>query len=437
MHKSILYIFLIPLLFLASCDSGEESVPVSSEVSFSIRVPKAETGGNASEIATPAGDNELINTWWMAFADQSGIVRLILERDAAKTNPVEMEEFSATLDRGTYTVYSFANIRPENLGLEFRLGEKVPAGVDASPEWVSATAPHAWSAGKLVPMSGRQTVTVTQQVTQPFAVEVVRMVAKMEFFFSNATDSDMRINQMWLRPMGKGAVDLFPSYHLLGSAPALRSDADTVTIRRGFDKVLPAGGERAVSDIFYVLESQADRADGKGHPTGHYVVLLDVTRRDGVGGKSVRDTISMLTPDLTYINRNDYIRIPVRLADHVVKMDVKFYPPIGGYPAVVNEEKGSDYFISFGTQGVFVITPLMREGVAGAPWMQPSDMDIRVVKVEDPAGILERTVSYDTRTGEITGELNSRTGKAIVTLSVAVKGSQLSYQRKIYIIRED
>ena len=105
MHKSILYIFLIPLLFLASCDSGEESVPVSSEVSFSIRAPKAETGGNASEIATPAGDNELINTWWMAFADQSGIVRLILERDAAKTNPVEMEEFSATLDRGTYGVF--------------------------------------------------------------------------------------------------------------------------------------------------------------------------------------------------------------------------------------------------------------------------------------------------------------------------------------------
>lgn len=418
---------------LIGCDSHEKEMTASDRVSFSIHAPKVE----ADETSTPATGNELIQTWWMAFADRSGIVRLILERDPSKTTPVEMEEFTASLDRGTYTVYSFANIRPEDLNLDFVIGQKVPAGLSESdsPEWVSPSAPHTWTTEDLVPMSGRQTVTVTQQVTQPFAVEVVRMVAKMEFVFSNATDSDMRIHQLWLRPMGKGAVDLFPTYGLLGSAPSLRQNSDTVTIRRDIGKVLAAHGERAVSDLFYVLESKADREDGKGHPTGHYVVLLDVTRNEGQSGKSVRDTISMLTPDLTYINRNDYIRIPVRLADHILKMDVKFYPPIGGYPAVVNEEKGDDYFISFGTEGIFAITPLMRSGVQGAAWMQPSEMDIRVLDVEDSDRILERTVTYDSRTGEITGELNAGRGRAVVTLSVAEKGSSLSYQRKIYIIR--
>lgn len=419
---------------LIGCDSHEKEMNASARVSFTIRAPKAE----ADETETPSTDNELIRSWWISFADQSGIVRLILERDPSNTTPVEMEEFTATLDRGTYTVYSFANIRPVDLNLDFVTGQKVPAGLSAadSPEWIAPAAPHTWTTEKLVPMSGRQTVTVTQQVTQPFAVEVVRMVAKMEFFFSNATDSDMRIHQLWLRPMGSGAVSLFPSYALLGAAPQLHQNSDTVTIRRDIGKVLAAHGERSVSDLFYVLESKADREDDKGHPTGHYVVLLDVTRNEGQSGKSVRDTISMLTPDLTYINRNDYIRIPVRLADHVLKMDVKFYPPIGGYPAVVNEEKGDDYFIRFGTEGAFVITPRMRRGAAGEAWLQPSEMDIRVIKTEDPSRILERNVSYDSRTGEITGELNASTGRAVVTLSVAEKGSQLSYQRIIYIIRK-
>ena len=78
----------------------------------------------------------------------------------------------------------------------------------------------------------------------------------------------------------------------------------------------------------------------------------------------------------------------------------------------------------------------MREGAATTPWMQPSELDIAIINITgDP--IFTKDPSYDALSGEIIGELGTTTGTAIVTLSVAAKGSQLSYTRTEYIIRED
>ena len=432
MIRKLTQYILTLLVIMAGACSPQEDFPTRKQTSFAIQVQPSAT---ESSEAAPS-PNELINTWWMAFADQEGVVRLIIERDPANTTPVEMESFTATLDLGTYTVYSFANIHPSDLGLDFQEGKNVPSGAAGEAGWAPSVSPHTWKEGTLVPMSGRQTVTVTGQVTQPFSIEVVRMVAKMEFLFSNASESDMYLHQLWMRPMGSGKVDMFPAYTLLGDKPTLRQDADTTTVCRGLFKDIPQGSQRSVSDCFYTLESRAEAASPKGHPTGHYVLLLDVTRHSGDPSLATRDTVSMLTQELTYINRNDWVRIPVRLGDYIVRTDVKFYPPIGGYPAVVIEEKGRDSYIRFGTQGKFVITPLMREGSAGSPWMQPSQLDIQVLAVTDPSRILAHSPAYDAKTGEITGELDSSKGTAVATLSVGVKGSPLSYLRDIYIIRE-
>ncbi len=411
---------ILSLMLLAACSAKESNEPTApTRASFVI---KAAADPSAS-------DNELIHTWFIAFADAHGTVRRTLERDAANTEPVDMDEFSTTLAPGTYKVYSFANIRPADLGLDLAEGTTVPADI-ASRAWTADVAK--WTTANLIPMTGLQTVTVTSQITQPFAVEVVRLVAKMELVFSNASDADIALHSLSMRPLGAGNIAMFPDYGSLGNAPVLRADADTATVTRTLAATLAANTERGASHTFYMLESDA----AKFHPTGHYLLTLDLTHRNGEAGMAVRDTLTMLTPELTYINRNDHILLPVRLADYVLKMDVRFYPPIGGYPAVVNEMKGSDYYIRFGTEGVFAITPLMREGAASAPWMQPSQLDIAILSVTgDP--IFTQKPAYDPLTGEITGELGNAQGTAVVTLTVAVKGSQLSYTRTVYIIRED
>lgn len=372
--------------------------------------------------------NELINSWFIAFADATGKVCRTLERPAGGA-PVEMDIFSTNLEPGTYMAYSFANITPAELGLDLSEGQTVPQEIE-SMAWSADV--HNWTSANLIPMSGMQTVNVTSQVTQPFAIEVVRMVARMELEFSNSSDHEITLHQMWMLPMGSGNINLFPDYSRPENAPALRTDADTATICRTLASTLPPASNRSASHRFYTLESDAARF----HATGHYALHLDITHRSGDNNLAVRDTITMLTPELTYINRNDHILLPVRLADYVVKMDVRFYPPIGGYPAVVNEMKGSDYYIRFGTQGVFAITPLVREGSANAPWMQPSQLNIDIVEIAGD-NIFNQAPAYDPLTGEITGELGNSNGTARVTLAVGAKDSQLSYTRTVYIIRED
>ena len=433
MHKAKSYIAVLATLVAASsCSDQPEDDKQQTQAVFTISARQPAPALDAAVFLIPSAttDNELINSWTIVFADQSGIVRSILTGNP--TSAVEMDQFTAKLDRGTYTVYSYANFDPASLKMNFAVGQPVPEEAKAT---LLSIKPEAWTAANnRIPMAGLQTVTVTQQVTQPFSVEVVRTVAKMEFMFSNATESPITLHQMWMRPMGAGSVSLYPDYTTLGQAPVLCEEADTTTVCRNLGNAeLQASAERGVSHLFYTLESRADLS----HPTGHYVILLDLTHRSGESGIARRDTVTMLTPELTYINRNDYIRIPVRLADYVVKIDVKFYPPIGGYPAVVNEMKGSDYYVRFGTEGLFSITPLMRKGEQGAPWLQPSQLKIDIVSTEDPEGILSGPVIYDNSTGEITGELKATKGTAVITLAVGLKDSQLSYQRKIYIIRED
>ena len=422
MKVSHLYIRLIAIIaiVLTACTGKEDEDPSKpSRVAFVIKAANDPS----------ATDNELINTWFIAFADASGKICRTIERDATKTEPVDMEEFSTKLNPGTYKVYSFANIKPSELNLDLVEGKTIPDNI-ASYAWTDDVTK--WGTDRLIPMTGMQTVNVTGQITQPFAVEVVRLVAKMELLYSNASQSDITLHSLSIHPIGTGNVMMFPDYKSLGSAPTLHPDADTITVTQTLDTNLTAGTERGFSHRFYMLESNAERF----HPTGHYVLTLDLTHRSGETNSAARDTITMLTPELSYINRNDYILIPVRIADYVLKMDVRFYPPIGGYPAVVNEIKGGDYYIRFGTEGLFAITPLMREGAATAPWMQPSELDIAIINITgDP--IFTKDPSYDALSGEIIGELGTTTGTAIVTLSVAAKGSQLSYTRTVYIIRED
>ena len=60
--------------------------------------------------------------------------------------------------------------------------------------------------------------------------------------------------------------------------------------------------------------------------------------------------------------RNDWVRIPIVLTDWVLELDVTFYPPIGGYPAVKTEEKDNEFYARFGTGGYFAIVPRVRNG---------------------------------------------------------------------------
>ena len=143
-----------------------------------------------------------------------------------------------------------------------------------------------------------------------------------------------------------------------------------------------------------------------------------------------------LAYELTYINRNDWIRIPVILTDWIIEMDVRFYPPIGGYPAVVVDQNNDEFYATFGTQGRFSVTPRARKNDT-APYEA-----VTVTAIETTGDDIFTTggkPAIDPVTGEITGEMSSATGNAIVTLTFRVAAdTNVSHiiTRKFHIIRK-
>ena len=175
-----------------------------------------------------------------------------------------------------------------------------------------------------------------------------------------------------------------------------------------------------------MLESTA-----KSHATGRYPLAFDLEYADGT-----TRTVSALAYQLGHINRNDHVIIPVLLTDWLIDLDVQFYPPIGGYPAVMLESKGEEYFASFGSSGRFVIRPTVT--TASGSIVADKDIDI-AISTSDPSGILRTAPYRDEKTLEIIGEIDTdHLGTAVVDLEISIKADALQHRilRKFYIIRK-
>lgn len=440
MKRISLYITLLlcTSLTFTSCTGNEgpdrESNESSNLVTMSI-ASRATAGTHAAD-----GDNELINSWWMAFVAPDGTVVETLDRTEAydpagqklPNSAVERETFNVSLADGTYKVYAFANFTgssPSSNIWGIKKGEKMP---DLS----SST----WATGidndSNIPMTGFTTFTAPSPESENLIVEVVRMFAKLEFQFST-TDANSSNTAMKLRGVIKtlkrikvhnaatSAVKLLPDYTKLeGGAPSLPADASNSDLEYTVDMPLNSSN---TSFWQYIFESTA-----AAHPTGHYVLDFEIeTVKDGT---SSTETISALAYQLDHITRNDWIRIPVTFTDWTVRLDVRFYPPIGGYPAVVVDSKGHEFYAKFGSSGYFEIIPEVSDSNTGA--VLNADKYTVAVTLESGSELFSRTPSWEN--GELVGELaEGKTGTAVIDLKITVKDDTLAqtFTRKLYIIR--
>jgi len=419
-------------LLAASCSGDDPSPvdpspakPVGSRASLSVKSRSGETTSN-----------ELINSWWIAFVDHNGTVSSIISRDASLSTAVEREEFNVELPDGTYTAYAFANITPQQLsdeaGVTFTVGQKVASDI-MSKAW--KLMPNNPDKSTFLPMSGFKEVTVSSSRTTPaIEIEVVRMLAKVEFTFSNRSQKAITVNSISFGPLATGAVGLLPDYSKLGDKPVLLSGLGSEDVAYSFPgeaaaRTLAAGKDNGLTDYFYVRESDA----ANPATSGLFHIKVNITREG-----QAEELLYALTDELTYINRNDYVQIPITFTDYVFDVDVLFYPPIGGYPAVLTEKRDEEFHITFGTRGKFAVRPLIREAAEGSPYLMPDQFTVTATVVSDPANILKSPVlSYDPVAGELTGELTSATGRAEVKLQVTFSDgtAQRQYEKTVYIIR--
>lgn len=428
----------------------------------------------------PESDKERINDWWMVFVQANGTVRKILERKDA--NPgvgsytgealpvVDEEYFECDLPRGNYIVYAFANITQTELkeatGITFKEGEK-PNGVGqdaavSTAEW--KTELNFWDKSKKVPMTGIKSITVKNTVEETFSIEVVRMVAKIDFSFTNETASEISVKSVSIRPITISGrpVSLMPNYDCLGKCafsdkPLGDDDYEKLTYAPSAPLSLLAMKSENTEETlaatdgdnrlwFYCKESLSNL------PTKLFTVGVKISRtKDGVEYDDEELLYSPTYKVSDYINRNDWIKIPITFTDWIVDFDVMFYPPIGGYPAVKEEESsdGESHYFTFSSQGKFVITPKIRKAAKGSPWLQPAEGTTKVSNLEnmDGVAIFSKAPAVDPNTGEIIGELADETGSGIAPSGMAMVTVEFTpptengmaaqtVTRRIYIIRK-
>lgn len=436
----------------AACDKEESPLELTdSSVIISINTRSTQT--RADLTALPASNNEMINSWWVVFVDKTGKVAEIANSENS-LSPCMEDNVECLLPAGTYTAYAFANMTQEQLykltggenedGIKFSKDAAVPKDILNKACSGIINGFHGNSTiftDDNIPMSGyKENITVENTIQERFSIEVIRMLGKLEFSFTNKSKKTVSVKSIKFGDLHTGKIPLMPDYSNLkpsgaSVAPKLLSDVTTQDYTHTVTELFLDTGDEDKRTHFYVRESRADN-----HPTGKYHFALEIERK---GETSVENTLYALTEDLSHINRNDYILIPVIINDYSLKLDVRFYPPIGGYPAVILEDKDEEYYVKFGTEGYFEIFPQVIEN--GTVELPRDRFEITVGSLSGTSGVFTTSPAVDPETGELTGELSNTTGTSVVPLSIKVSQQNgdgttattesVTFSRNVYIIR--
>ena len=349
-----------------SAEAPDNGLPAPVGISITAAPLGVSTRGFADEelIEDPASSSELINNWIVFFTQGNQVISY---EEGGSTTGVWNDRVQTELPRGRYTVLAFANM--DNAKLKNYFKDGLPEDWKNPAKWknlineekngaaiadLSRFSEFSYNSqnsdnSPLIPMSGYREINVTQTVNETFSIEVVRMLAKVQFAFKNESQTPVSIEKIEFQPVYDGDIYLFPeegngdnrfvegvypdpqNYGMRTIAPALS---------------LPNFNDTARS-TFYIKESAA-----KGnHPTDHFHIGISLKRGDD---ETENATYALASDELQTILRNDYVLFPVVISDYIPRLEVYDYPPIGGYPVQV-ESNGNEFYATFSSSGAFDI----------------------------------------------------------------------------------
>lgn len=392
--------------------------------------------GNGTDDGT---SDEWMKSWTLVIVDNATrTVEKILTRPTTETDLVEAETYSVELTTGAKTVFALGNLTPAEAGITYGEGntltdEELSALKDLSYDsttgngfQISATS------GTYLPMSNIVDITVTAAQQQSFDIPLYRMLAKVNFEFTSEASEDVKVTDIRLSPMTQEGIYLFPEHVNFeadrtdeSKAPSFPTGSTTTEYDYAWTtgNAVAAGTTTPVTTSFYVNES-------KGSAYSQHLVFTLTTQRNGEAAEE-----NYTLTDLSFINRNDQVTIPVVLTDYIFDPDIAYYPPIGGYPDVkVSDDKS--YFVFYSGGGEFVLTPNLH--LSGSTEdISPEEVSVTVTSDD---GIFSEDPAYDTVDKVIRGELNGTTGTAVLTLSMTVatgtSAVEQTLTRKLYLVVE-
>ena len=458
MAKIYYYICIWAVCLLAACSAGDEATSFPGQadaenrvgVTLQLSALSSQTSQSSRSSLTRAGWETDTEAWpgemmksWFVVVVQNGMIEKIITSDLkSDVTEVEKDQVFVELKKGETTFYSFANIKPEEIGLNAStsVGQPLPADFDEKTYRMDGNSKlfHLSMTSDFqngYPMSNKQTVDVVDN-QQVINLEVIRMVAKVQLSITNATDHDIVLKSITLSDVtlnGNPNVKLLPNVdsnnQLKGVNLVDGVPKGTITLKADENNNGITIGEGAMQKAcFYMNESLVDkREDG-----GNRYFILSLTTVDATTGTTSNQRYAMLS--WNEIRRNDYLKIPIKLEDYQIRWKVEAFSPIGVLPKVTDD--GKNLSLDFGYYGEFHIKPevikLSRTGsqtLSVSEWQMGTDetgsdgwtRQEQYPQGEDGVNIFDSSPAWVPSAYRLEGEMGNRTGSAIYTMKIKVK----------------
>lgn len=456
MAKIYYYICIWAVCLLAACSAGDDATSFPGQadaenrvgVTLQLSALSSQTSQSSRSSLTRAGwetdteawPGEMMKSWFVVVVQNEQIEKIITSDLKSGVTEVEKDQVFVKLNTGETTFYSFANIKPEDIGLDAStsVGQPLPADFDEKTYQMDGNSKlfHQSMAPDLqngYPMSNKQIVNITDN-QQVINLEVIRMMAKVQLSITNATDHAIVLKTITLSDVtqnGNPNIKLLPnvdSNNQLQVNLANSAKKGTLTLRAAENDGITIEARATQTACFYMNESLVD----KGADGGNRYFILSLTTVDAATGTTSNHRYAMLS--WNEIRRNDYLKIPIKLEDYQIRWTVEAFSPIGVLPKV--KDDGENLSLDFGYYGEFHIKPevikLSRTGSQILPvseWQMGTDAagsDGWKLQEQKPEGadgvnIFDRSPAWIPSAYRLEGEMGNRTGSAIYTMKIHVK----------------
>ena len=456
--KIYYYICIWAVCLLAACSAGDDATSFPGQadaenqvgVTLQLSALSSQTSQSsrssltraAWETDTEAMPGEMMKSWFVVVI-QNGKIEKIITSDLKSlgVTEVEKDQVFVELNKGETTFYSFANIKPEEIGLDAStsVGQPLPADFDEKTYQMDGNCQlfHQLMTPDFqngYPMSNKQTVDVVDN-QQVINLEVIRMMAKVQLSITNATDHAINLKTITLSDVtlnGKQNIKLLPN---VDSANELKGvnlvdgvAKGTITLTADENNGMTIEPRNSQTACFYMNESLVD----KGEDGGNRYFILSLTTVDAATGATSNHRYAMLS--WNEIRRNDYLKIPIKLEDYQIRWKVEAFSPIGVLPKV--KDDGENLSLDFGYYGEFHIKPevikLSRTGsqtLSVSDWQMGTDatgsdgwkLQEQNPQGEDGVNIFDCSPAWVPSAYRLEGEMGNRTGSAIYTMKIKVK----------------
>lgn len=432
------------LLFFTACTSDTPSPDNTTDGYADVRISlsagslptRSASGKSVDWTDQNTEEGELMRNCFVLVVQNGNIVSLLQSKDYPKEQS-DVNTLTARIPVGTTTFYSFANIRPSDIGIDTTktYPQTLPPDFNNRLFSVSGNCRRASGFANGIPMSNCQTIDILP-TTQRVDLEVVRMVAKVRLMLSNVSANDMTIRSVSLRDITANATDnlyLLPKTDADGSVvPNISPTAARTkyTVELGDTMTVKAGGKDEHMVEFYINESQAN--------TPKYFIITVNTDQPGFSRR-----VAMM--QWGTISRGDLLIIPIKLNDYRVRFEVEQFTAIGVLPDVQNTD--SMLTVHFHSYGEFHIRPHVIRASDGQELTAGTDesngwlLDDWATLELNPAGdagtcIYDRIPTPIVSSHTFEGVMGNRSGYALHQMLFSVSGLGYQIPYKIQIIKE-